>query len=185
MSRYFLDEVFYFITVPTIDHQPFFIEEDLKHALLSHIIKSVSEHSVDKVDYGILKDHYHFMGFFKKGKVIPSFLRSVNGRSANDIRKHLGHSVPVWDEYHVYIASTEEIYERIRGYVIGNCLKHGEVLNLQKLMNHPFSTFGDVVREQGQEYAEELVNSVIEMERDQFFDSLLTEPGINPVRIFS
>ncbi|MFH1315540.1 MAG: transposase [Candidatus Uhrbacteria bacterium] len=172
MSRYFLDEVYYFITVPTVNHNPFFETEKLKYSLLNQIKTAAELHRIKKIDYGILKNHYHFMGYFKNGKVIPSFLRCINGKSSNDVKKYLGHSVRVWDEYHVYIASTEQIYERIRGYIIGNSLKHGEVADLEELLTHPFSTFESVVEQHGRKYSEELVNSVIEMDHEQFFKFL-------------
>ncbi|MFH1142091.1 MAG: hypothetical protein V1695_00075 [Candidatus Uhrbacteria bacterium] len=89
MSRYFLDEVYYFITVPTVNHNPFFETEKLKYSLLNQIKTAAELHRIKKIDYGILKNHYHFMGYFKNGKVIPSFLRCINGKSSNDVKSIL------------------------------------------------------------------------------------------------
>ncbi len=172
MSRYFLDEVYYFVTVPTVDHRPFF--NDIKHRqlLLEKMCQTFDRFGLNDRDYAIMDNHYHFLAYFQNGSVIPQVLKFINGPTGKAVRDADIVSGPVWGEYHVYVASTEQIYERIRGYVIGNPLKHGEVQNLEELARYTFSTFREVVTRYSQEYAEELVNSSIEMGEDQFFKSL-------------
>ncbi|MFH1314838.1 MAG: hypothetical protein ABIH67_00395 [Candidatus Uhrbacteria bacterium] len=177
MSRYFLDDVYYFITVPTVDHQPFFNNPKLKQLLLEKMNQVFDKFFLGDRDYSIIDNHYHFIAYFQKGNIIPNVLKLINGSTGKAVRDTLGTSGRVWDEYHVYVASTEQIYERIRGYVIGNSLKHGEVVDLEELMKHPYSTFSEVVRENGKEYAEELVNSSIYMEENQFFNPQSTQTG--------
>ena len=169
MPRYFLNEVYYFVTVPTFDHEPFFLAEDAKYYLLNKLKTTFQENGITEYDYSIMNNHYHFIAYFKSGDLIPRLLKTINGSSAAFVNKYLSRSGRVWDDYHIYIASTEQIYERIRGYVIGNPLKHGEVESLGALENHPFSSFKQVVKKNGREYAEELVNSVINIDEEQFF----------------
>lgn len=172
MSRYFLNNVYYFITVPTIGHRDCFTTPEEKYFLLKKLLSVFKEFNIDKYDFSIMSDHYHFLAYFHEGREIPKILKKINGPSAMFIKKRRNLSNGVWDEYYLYIASTDELFDRIRGYVIGNPLKHGEVTNISELLRNPFSTFKEVAAEHGRSHAELLVSSVINVDEDQFFQLL-------------
>ncbi|MFH1142264.1 MAG: transposase [Candidatus Uhrbacteria bacterium] len=179
MPRYFLNNIYYFVTVPTLNRRPFFIHKEPKQFLLNKLKEILNKFEITDYDFAIMNNHYHFIGYFQQGNLIPQILKKVNGPSAIFTNKYLDRSSGIWGDYHIYIASTEQIYERIRGYVIGNPLKHKEVNSLSSLEQYPFSSFMKLVNEFGREYVEELVNSVISMDEDQYFNFTT---GMNSLR---
>jgi len=175
MSRFFIDNSFYFITVPTYKHKPLFTGER-KGYVLGRINKACAKFNINEIDFSIMNDHYHIIAYFQDASKIPGFLKFINGGASYLLKCDIDLNCKVWDEYHVYIAFERDVYERIRGYVIGNPLKHDEVVDMNELMKYPYSSFNQVVAKHGKDNAEEIVSSVIQLDEDQFFNSLPTRP---------
>ena len=171
MSRFFVNDSWYFITVPTADHRPYF-KRERKRIVLDRIKQAWLKFDINEHDFSIMENHYHLLANFEDASIIPKLLQFINGGAAFYLKQELDIKEKIWGEYHVYIASTEQVLERIQGYVIGNPLKHGEVMNMENLRLYPYSTFDKVEKQMGREYVEEIVGSVIELEEDQFFDLL-------------
>jgi len=175
MSRFFIDNSLYFITIPTYKHKPLFMGER-KGYVLSRMNRACAKFDISNIDFSIMVDHYHVIANFKDASIIPKFLQYINGGSSYLLKCESDYNHKVWGEYHVYIAFEKEVYERIRGYVIGNPLKHNEIVNMSELVKYPYSSFSRVVEVCGKDYAEEIVSSVIQLNEDQFFDSLPVRP---------
>ena len=141
MSRYFLDESFYFITVPTFKHCRFF-EADQKRFVLDRILEAEKRFDLINVDFGIMSDHYHMLANFGSAQRIPKLMQFINGGAAFQLKKIQKIETPIWDEYHLYVSQSEYVLGRIRGYVMGNPIKHAEVESFKKLENYPYSSFG-------------------------------------------
>ncbi|MBU2260269.1 hypothetical protein KKC44_06750, partial [Patescibacteria group bacterium] len=60
MSRFFVNNSYYFITVPTIKHFPFFDTHKKKSFILERINKSKEAFQLDDTNFGIISNHYHF-----------------------------------------------------------------------------------------------------------------------------
>jgi len=163
MSRFFLNNIYYFITCPTIDHQQFFIGQK-KDIILDSILKSATKHHVKNLDFGINSNHHHLLGHFSQGSIIPQFLKDINGPSAmavNKLDNITGRKI--WDKYHVYYITNSKVLSKVRGYVVGNPYKHKEVNSIQYLREYKYSSFRNIVNNIGMEDAENLVLSVINM----------------------
>lgn len=168
MSRYFLNNTYYFITCATINHQKFFYSFN-KDIILYNLLRAKEKFKIKKLDYGINSDHYHLLGYFIRGNIIPIFLKNINGPAAIQINKlDKMRDRKIWDEYYIYYVDKEELLYKIKGYVIGNPYKHGEVESLDKLKNYKYSTYNKFYKQHGEEIAENLVLSVIKMNDNDF-----------------
>jgi len=116
-----------------------------------------------------MSNHYHILAWFKEGNIIPKLMNHINGGSSFYLKKDIETHERLWGEYHILIPPNELVCERMRGYVIGNPLKHDEVSSLKQLFEYPYSTFKQHVSRFGRDQSEELVNSVIEMDEIKFF----------------
>ncbi|MEI6510701.1 MAG: transposase [Candidatus Uhrbacteria bacterium] len=174
MSRFFLLDSWYFITVPTDRHRPIFKDLALRELLRVRLEEAFVKFGVECPDYGIMEDHYHFLGSFGKSDVIPTMLQWINGGVSFQVKRQVDIASPVWGEYHVFVPMKESLLDRVRGYVIGNPLKHGDVTDLQELFDWPFSSYRYVIVREGKEYADDVISSVMSLGEKEFFESLPT-----------
>lgn len=172
MSRYFLNNTYYFITTPTINHHHFFDTPEKKQIILERIKKAQSRFKLSSIEFSIISFHHHFLVYFPIGKTIPRFLQFINGGSAHQLNKLTGNKKPVWDEYNLIVITSDKMLEKVKGYTIGNPLKHKEVRNFEELKDYPFSSYRAVVQKEGEGYAKALVGSIILTDEKKFFESL-------------
>jgi len=179
MSRYFLDNAYYFITVPTYQRGQIFNTPEKKRILLERVREGTIKFSLRETDYSILANHYHLIGYFQKGRIIPKFLQYLNGGAAYDVHKRFGSpavNTPTWDEYHVYCVTDDAVLAKIRGYVVGNPLKHGDVSSFAELSQYPFSSYAQLVTQFGEPTVQEWVRSVIATEENDLINSITKQP---------
>jgi len=177
MSRYFTNNSYYFITVPTAKHFPFFDTPEKKSLILEKLNNARKVFKLDNFDYGIISNHYHFVSYFYDGNIIPRFLQRINGGSAYSLNKITGNKKPVWDEYYIYLIEDEILLDKIRGYVVGNPLKHGEVKTLKELERYPFSSYYSLVKKMGKETVGEFIRSVILLDDKEFIrENMISKP---------
>ena len=146
-----------------MERKLFFISNK-KDIILENLLRSVEKHKVKGLDFGIISNHLHLLGYFSKGSIIPQFLKDINGPSAmavNKLDNITGRKI--WAKYHVYYITNSEVLSKVRGYVIGNPYKHREINSLRDLREYKYSSFKNVVSEIGIGQAENLVLSVINM----------------------
>ncbi|MCR4314243.1 MAG: transposase [Candidatus Uhrbacteria bacterium] len=172
MARFFLDDVWYFITVPTTDHEPIFYDLQSRGVLLEQLIRGLDRFDLKKHHFSIMSDHYHLLIDVREGLVVPKLLNYVNGGASFQLR--LNRPATIWGKYHLYIPPTEEVLGRVTGYVVGNPMKHGDVGTFDELYSWPFSSFALLVGQVGGEQAEEMVSSTIPLEDFDF--SLSAQP---------
>jgi hypothetical protein len=168
MSREFYNNVYYFITVPTAKHFPFFDTTEKKSLILTRLEKSKVLFQLDDFDYSILSQHYHLVSYFQNGKIIPKLLQIINGGSAYELNKITENRKPVWGEYHIYVIDNEMLLAKVRGYIVGNPLKHGEVKNLMELERYPFLSFKSLTKRFGKEQVLSWIQSVILLDDTEF-----------------
>jgi hypothetical protein len=168
MTRCFYNNVYYFITTPTVKHFPYFDSEEKKSIILKKMEKSQELFQLKDFDYSILSHHYHIISYFHKGEVIPKLLQMINGGSAYELNKLIENKRPIWGEYYIYVINDERLLARVRGYVVGNPLKHGEVKMLTDLEGYPFSSFYSLTQKFGKEQVISWVQSVILLDDVEF-----------------
>jgi REP element-mobilizing transposase RayT len=171
MSRYFVPDSWYFITVPTSGHRAIFEPADLRNILRDRLEQAFVKFHVEYPDYAIMADHYHLLSSFGNTVDIPDFMQWVNGGVSHLARKRVDIPLPIWDEYHVFAPMQEDLLDKVRGYVVGNPLKHGDVHDEKELRQWPYSTYGKLVVREGEEYAKDVVASVMHLEEGEFLSS--------------
>jgi hypothetical protein len=170
MSRDFYDNVHYFITVPTAKHFPFFDTPEKKFLILRRLEGSKTLFQLKDFDYSILSHHYHLISYFQNGKVIPKLLQMINGGCAYELNKIIENRKPVWGEYFIYVINNEIPLAKVRGYVVGNPLKHGEVKTIEELDGYPFSSFHSLTKRFEKEQVVSWIQSVILLDDSEFIN---------------
>ena len=179
MSRYFLNNSYYFITVPTLQRRLLFDTPEKKRILMERIQGGIDKFSISETDYSVLANHYHLIGYFRDGSVVPKFLQYLNGGSAYDLHKRFGNhpvNAQTWDEYNVYCVEDDIVLSKIRGYVVGNPLKHGDVASFAELSQYPFSSYAQLAERFDPDTIKELVRSVIAIEEEVLMSSINKQP---------
>jgi REP element-mobilizing transposase RayT len=173
MSRYFTEQIYYFITVPTVGHQKFFNNEIKKDILLNRIIKAEEVFGIKDLNYGINSNHYHLVGFFGEWTQIPKLLNFINGGSSFEINKiDNTKGRKVWDEYHLYSVNKDDVLYKIIGYVVGNPYKHEEIKSIKDLYNYKYSSFSRLAQKVSSSEVENMVLSCINLKFSDLKESL-------------
>ncbi|MBU0612869.1 transposase [Patescibacteria group bacterium] len=170
MSRFFVNNSYYFITVPTIKRFPFFDTHKNKSFILERINKSKILFELDDFDFSIISNHYHFVSYFNNSQIIPKLLQFINGGSAYIFNQVTSNRKPIWDEYYIYLIEDEILLNKIRGYTVGNPLKHNEVKTLKELDQYPFSSYHTLIKQLGKNTVNEYIRSVIFLADDGIVD---------------
>ncbi len=167
--RQFFPDVFYFITTPTVDHCRFFNTDAKKDILLESILIAQKKFNFKNFDFSLLDNHYHLIGFFEDSNIIPQVIKQINGRSGKLLNQfeHIKNR-KIWSDYHIYYVGHESVYYKVRGYVIGNAYKHNKISSLKALASYPYSTYGNIIKELGQEQAEDIVLAGVKMSEQDF-----------------
>jgi len=168
MTRNFYDNVYYFITVPTVRRFSFFDTSEKKSLILTRLEKSKGLFRLENLDFSIMSNHYHFVSYFQDGRIIPRLLQMVNGGSAYDLNRITDNKKPVWDEYFIYLIDKEVLLAKVRGYVVGNPVKHSEVRTLEELEKYPFSSFYTLTKKIEKEQVLSWIQSVILLDDEKF-----------------
>lgn len=163
MSRFYLNNTYYFLTCPTINHEPLFNTDEKKHFILNQIKKVEQRYSIPYYAFGVISYHYHSMFYFENGKDVGKVTQLINGGSSFQLNKHTGINRRVWDDYFLVAITNKEMFYKILGYTIGNLLKHNEVKDFKELKESPFSSYGQTAKLYGDEFAKDLVRSVIDI----------------------
>ena len=175
MSRLFLHDCLYFVTVPTFEHEPIFNQVEERRILLDRLQNAFHRFGLRRAHFSVMSDHYHFVSPVTDGSVIPRVLQAINGGTSFDL--HMKRDQSLWGEYHVYVPTTEEIFARVIGYVVGNPVKHGDVQTLDELTHWEFSSYSILVEDVGVQTAEAMVRASVAMEDEDFAIILNTRDG--------
>ena len=115
----------------------------------------------------MLSNHYHLLLRGERWDDVPKFLQLINGGSAYLLNKLDGPAGRgVWDKRFSKPINTEVGLYNVAGYILGNPLKHGVVKDLTELYKHQFCNYGEVVKERGLEYVDNMIHQTIAMNLD-------------------
>jgi len=74
----------------------------------------------------------------------------------------------MWQSRKILRITSEKANIKISGYIVGNLLKHKEVSTFEELKNNKFSSYWHTVEKYGDEEAQNLVYSVINLDEDEW-----------------
>jgi len=164
---YWPDDTTYFLTGSTFLHYPYFREYEQKQILLNQIKKVKKKLGVDVSAYSIAINHYHLKFFLESGLLLSKIKQILHGGTASEYKKKCKMKYKeMWQSSKALRVTSEEMDWKVTGYIIGNLLKHKEVNTFQELKNDPFSSYSHTAEKHGEEFARELVYSVIDASED-------------------
>lgn len=176
------DNNIYFLTGSTFIHYPYFNDFNKKVVVLDQIKKFQNELNIPKVIYSIAINHYHLKFYLEKGSDLGVVKKYMHGGISFKYKKQYPiRYKEMWQSSRAYIIKSEEVDWKIAGYIIGNLLKHKEVSKVDELIDNPFCSFGQFVKEWGFEIAKDLVYSVIDVEENT--EGVINFQEINSLKI--
>lgn len=164
---YWPDNTIYFLTGATFIHHPYFREDKQKQIVLNQIKKIKKNLNIPISAYSIAINHYHLEFYLEKGLDLTRIKQLMHGGTTFEYKKEYSMKyTDMWQSSKVFQVTSEEMYWNIMGYTIGNLLKHKEVSTFDELKNNPFSSYNYIAAKYGDEFAQELVYSVIGLEEN-------------------
>lgn len=157
----------YFLTDSTFLHFPYFNSYEQKLIVLEQIKKINKKLSIPISAFSIAINHYHLKFFLEKGLDIVKVKQLLRGGISFEYRKNF--STPykdLWQTRKTIIVLSQEMDYKVTGYIIGNLLKHKEVGTFDDLKENEFSSYCYTAEKYGDDYAREIVGSVIDIDED-------------------
>jgi len=162
------DDTTYFLTGSTFLHYPYFREYEQKQILLNQIKKIEEKLGIDVSAYSIAINHYHIKFFLQSGSLLSKIKQMLHGGTSFAYKKKWEMRYKeMWQSSKIFQVTSEEMDWKVTGYVIGNLLKHREVSTFDELRDNPFSSYYLTAEKYGEEYARDLVYSVIDTSEDE------------------
>ena len=162
------DNSIYFLTGSTYLHYPYFKEAPQKQLLLNQFQRISQELGVKISAFSIAINHYHLLIFLDEGKKITKIKKYLHGAVGHFYREKWPlKTEQFWHGSQFYLVNKEDVYWKILGYVIGNLLKHKEVGTFEELKNNPFSSYRHIAEKYDDEFAQNLVREVINLEENE------------------
>lgn len=162
---YWPNNTIYFLTGSTFLHYPYFKESEQKQIVLNQIekIKKFLPHFSGGLIYSIAINHYHLKFYLENGLLLAKIKQLMHGGTTFEYRKRYKMNYKyMWQNSKVIRITSEEMDWKVTGYIIGNLLKHKETNTFEELKNSPFSSYPEIVKRHGEEFARELVYTVID-----------------------
>ncbi len=168
----------YFLTGSTFLHYPYFKTGEQKQIVLNQIKKIKNILKIPVTAYSIATNHYHLKFYLENGLVLIKVKQLMHGGTTFEYKKEykMKHK-DMWQSKKVFVIASDNADWKITGYIIGNLLKHKEVSTFDELKNNSFSSYGFIAEKYGDECAQELVRSVIDVEENAEGEVDLDEIG--------
>ncbi len=161
------DNSIYFLTGSTFLHYPYFREEKQKQIVLNQIKNVKKNLNIPISAYSIAVNHYHLKFFLKRGLELARVRQIMHGGTSFVYHKeYKKRHEEMWQSDYAIVITSEELNMKIAGYTSGNLLKHKEVSTFQELEDNRFSSYWYLVKKLGNQFAQELVRSIINTEED-------------------
>jgi len=166
-QRYWPDNTTYFLTGSTFLHFPYFRSAGQKLIVLNQIKKLRARIEISDVVFSVAINHYHLKFFLRYGLDLAKVKQLMHGGTSYEYRERfMVKYKDLWQSSRTYQILSEETNWKITGYIIGNLLKHKEVSTFQELLGNSFSSYGEVAKRYGEEFAQRLVYSAINVDED-------------------
>lgn len=161
------DETYYFLTMSTFLHFPYFKEDEQKQIVLNQIKQLKKSLNIPILAYSISINHFHLKFYLKVGSLMTQIKNILHSGISREYRKNF--NVPYkefWQSTKVLRIKDEDMSWKVTGYIIGNLLKHKEVSTFDELKGNPFSSYKYTAEKFGDEMTKELVYRVIDVSED-------------------
>lgn len=157
------DNCYFFLTVSTFLHYPYFQEPDQKQIVFNAIKHLKQKWNIQIQAYAILINHLHLIFYLKEGRYVTSVKRFIKSSITREYKRKFSIKYKeFWSSIRVlWIQPKDDIYWAIQGYVIGNLLKHREVSTFNELYQDPFNSFQYIADKHGFDFACNIVREVI------------------------
>ena len=107
-------------------------------------------------------NHLHFVLFLESAAIYAKIKQYLKGGISHDYNERFPKKYPeLWHNEFVKIINDENILLKVRGYIIGNLLKHKEINNFSDLYNCPFTSYKYFADAHGLQVAQDLIGEVI------------------------
>ncbi len=180
---YWPNNTIYFLTCSTFLHYPYFREDEQKQIVLNQIEKvqnllkdnhrlkpcrsSLLPHFDKELIYSIAINHYYLKFYLENGLLLAKIKQVMHGGTTFEYKKRYKmHYKDMWQSSKIIRIISEEMDWKVTGYIIGNLLKHKELSTFEELAENPFSSYQKIVTEYDEEFARELVYSVINVDEN-------------------
>jgi len=149
----FIDDKIYFITCRTANKEKLFNNLEKKTILKRCVIEAQKKFNVKIFAWVILENHYHLLIQLPKGKLLPDFIKIINGRSSFLINKTGSkRGRKIWYNYWDYCIRSKTDFWKHFNYIHSNPIKHSYVRNADQLEFYKFSSYNEWVRKNGREW---------------------------------
>jgi len=144
----FLDETHYFITICTLNKNPFFDTDQKKNLILQALINSCATYKYRLIAWVILNNHFHFLLKVGDSEDLSKFIRSIQGKSAIELNKLLKTpGVKRWYQYWDKCIDDEKGFWMRFNYIHQNPVKHSYAKNME---DYKFSSYSQYLSKYGQ-----------------------------------
>ncbi len=140
-GRYSENNRIYLVTTVTHQRQKVFTDFHLGRIVVHAMRYQHQQQKVNSLAFVIMPDHIHWLFALKNGSSLAEVIRSVKGRSANQIQKirrernEIVTKQALWqDGYHDHAVRKEEDLQQLARYIVANPLRAGIV---NKIANYP------------------------------------------------
>lgn len=105
--------------------------------------------------------------YLEKGLNIVKIKQLLRGGISFEYRKNFPTPYKdLWQTRKTLVVQSQEMDCKVTGYIIGNLLKHKEVGTFDELKENEFSSYRYTAKKYGDDYAREMVGSVIDIDED-------------------
>lgn len=161
------DKSVYFLTDSTFLHFPYFNSYEQKLIVLEQIKKINTKLGIPISAFSIAVNHYHLKFYLEKGLNIIKVKQLLRGGISLEYRKKFPMPYKdMWQTRKTLVVQSQEMDCKVTGYIIGNLLKHKEVGTFDELKENEFSSYRYTAKKYGDDYAREMVGSVIDIDED-------------------
>lgn len=152
----YLDDTIYFISAHAHGDRLIFTNKRKKD-LLSLILKLLDRYNYKLFAYALLDNHYHLLVKVLMSKYLPDIFQNLHGSLSFKWNKEdTSQGRTVFQNYWDYCIRGEKDFWTHFNYIQQNPIKHGLVKNLEELKNYEFCSYGQWLKNKGEEWMSEV-----------------------------
>ncbi|MBI5071310.1 transposase [Candidatus Falkowbacteria bacterium] len=146
----YVDQQIYFITARTVNQELFFSSQNKKLILYKTIGEAGRKFQSNFYTWSILSNHYHLLFKMARGKDLPDFIQTINGKSAFQLNKiDRVQKRKIWFNYWDHCIRDEVDFWKHFNYIHHQPVKHGLCKTQTEAFQYPFSSAGQWIGKRG------------------------------------
>lgn len=121
----------YHLTVCTHNRTPIFSDHRCGRILIDEMRHTQHHTNITTLAFVVMPDHLHWLLKIPAGVELATVMKSVKGRSAVALNRHMSKKGIVWQRgFHDHAVRTDEDLKTIARYIIANPLRAGLAKNI-------------------------------------------------------